>query len=102
MIVEFTSAAKTEYIQAIDNYNIQLPGLGYEFAAAIEQAVSKIVQHPQAWTPYGKYTRRCIVSRFPYGILYLQEDDKIIIVAVKHLRTNPRSWRSIVEKIEGQ
>ena len=71
MIVEFTSAAKIEFFQAIDNYNVQLPGLGYEFAAAIEQAVAKIVQHPQAWTPYGKYTRRCIVSRFPYGILYL-------------------------------
>ncbi|MCX6842316.1 MAG: type II toxin-antitoxin system RelE/ParE family toxin, partial [candidate division WOR-3 bacterium] len=31
-------------------------------------------------------------SRFPYGLVYGQEADAIVIVAVAHLHREPRYW----------
>jgi len=36
--------------------------------------------------------RRCLVHRFPYGIIYAIENDTIYIAAVMHLRREPGYW----------
>ena len=33
--------------------------------------------------------RRCLTSRFPYGVLYSIETDEVFILAVMHLNRNP-------------
>jgi plasmid stabilization system protein ParE len=32
------------------------------------------------------------VRRFPYGILFLEEDKRVIVLAVFHAKRDPRSW----------
>jgi toxin ParE1/3/4 len=36
--------------------------------------------------------RRCLVHRFPYGIIYAVEDDTIYVAAIMHLRRQPGYW----------
>ncbi|MDO8094347.1 MAG: hypothetical protein Q6360_12795 [Candidatus Brocadiales bacterium] len=36
--------------------------------------------------------RRCLLSRFPYGLIYGVDADAIIVVAVSHLHREPRYW----------
>lgn len=36
---------------------------------------------------------RCLISRFPYGVLYSIEDDGVFILAVMHLHRNPDYWK---------
>jgi len=38
--------------------------------------------------------RRRLLRRFPYGILYKEEESQIVIVAVMHLRRRPGYWRN--------
>jgi len=38
--------------------------------------------------------RRSQLDRFPYGLVYLEEDGEILIVAVTHLQRRPRSWQA--------
>jgi hypothetical protein len=37
--------------------------------------------------------RRCLVNRFPYGVLYSIESTEIFILAVMHLRRDPDYWK---------
>jgi plasmid stabilization system protein ParE len=89
MHVEFLTSAQAELAEAVDYYNSQRKGLGFEFAEEIQ----RIVQHPRAWTNLSKRTRRCRTQRFPYGVIYQIKDNTILIVAVMHLRREPRQWK---------
>ncbi len=37
--------------------------------------------------------RRSLIRRFPYEILYAEEDKEIFIVAVMHLHRDPEYWK---------
>jgi len=37
--------------------------------------------------------RRALVHRFPYGILYVPEQNQILIIAVMHLHRQPGYWQ---------
>lgn len=70
MRVEFLSIAEGEFAQAVDYYNEQSEGLGYEFALEAKRTLERIVQFPEAWSLLSPRTRRCRMNRFPYGIIF--------------------------------
>ncbi len=92
MKARFLQVAKRELDDAVDYYNREKPGLGYEFLWEIFFAIDRIKQFPQAWQTFYEDARRCIVRRFPYGIVYVQEKDVIVILAIAHLHRNPDYW----------
>ena len=42
--------------------------------------------------------RRCLVRRFPYGIIYGIEEDTIVVVSFAHLHRKPFYWIERWEK----
>jgi len=93
MKATYLDAAKTEFEEAIQYYNEQRAGLGFEFSDEIKQAIERIKNYPHAWTALSKRTRRCLIHRFPYSIIYEARTDRIIIVAIQHHRRKPENWR---------
>lgn len=93
MKVDFLSEAAEEFLAAISRYNDERKGLGDEFAAEVRRAVERIEQFPNAWVALSRRTRRCLVNRFPYGVLYQVRGEALLIVAVMHLHRDPKSWR---------
>ncbi len=91
MTVEFLREARSEWLEAIEYYNEQRAGLGYEFAQEVDRAVSRIVQFPEGWTKVGEHTRRALLDRFPYGLLYTLQTDRIVVTAVMNLRKKPEN-----------
>jgi len=83
--------------EAVDDYEGCRPGLGDEFAAEIQKAIARILQHPLAYPRISKRSRRCRVVRFLYGVIYQIRPDHILIVAVMHLRRDPLYWRDRIE-----
>ena len=90
--------ASAEAEEAVDYYNAQLPGLGYEFAFEMQQVIDCIETHPLAWPPFSPNTRKCNFKRFPYGMLYRVLETKIEIIAIMNLSQNPKSWRLASER----
>lgn len=61
---EILNVAEAELQEAIDYYNMQSEGLGFEFALEVKDTITRIVLYPQAWTPLSNRTRRCRTKGF--------------------------------------
>ncbi len=96
MNVWFLTPASSELTEAIEYYEGQRLGLGYEFLTEVESAIDKIVQFPNAWTLVSNRTRRILLKRFQFGLLYQVRDDDIIIAAIMDLRRDPTTWEKLV------
>ena len=91
MRVRFLSQARAEWLDAVSYYNEQRAGLGYEFALQVDRTIERVVQFPEAWQQISGRTRRALIDRFPYGVLYTIDDDVIVVTAVMNLRRGPSS-----------
>ncbi len=43
------SCAEDEFAEAVDYYNEQRHGLGFEFASEVQRTFKRIRHHPEAW-----------------------------------------------------
>ena len=98
MNIRIISCAEQELVDAVDHYNEQCSGLGFEFAAEVKNTLSRIVSFPKAWPLFSERTRRCMTSRFPFGILYQIRADHILVIAIMHLKRDPKKWQERLTK----
>ncbi len=92
--VEFHPEAEAEFLSASQFYGAQTQKLGLDFISAVERGCRRLLEFPNAGHPFGRRLRRLLLPRFPYGLLYRVEPDRIYIVAVMHLSRRPGYWRS--------
>jgi plasmid stabilization system protein ParE len=85
--------AKSELREAAKYYNSQLSGLGVELASEVKRAIADIAAEPTAWPRVRGDVRRHLIARFPYAVLYAELKDKIVVIAIMHLKRNPTYWR---------
>lgn len=69
-------------------------GYGERFLGEIFQAGGRISQHPEAWPDISGQVRRCLLNRFPFGLLFRIEADRYYVLAVMHLRREPNYWKN--------
>ena len=89
----FRPQADQEVQSARQRYEEQRPGLGIEFANAIDEVVERISSNPLAFPIVHSEIRRAVVRRFPYGIYFRVLEDQIVVTAVMHGRRHPRRWQ---------
>lgn len=93
MKFSFHPEAKEELDGAVEYYEQCQAGLGLEFAEEVYAAIARIMQYPDAWSPLSKNSRRCLINRFPYGIIYQIKSHTLRIIAVAHLSRRPGYWK---------
>ncbi len=59
----------------------------------MEAALSQIKRHPDASPVVHRQIRRALLRRFPYGVFYLLEDTRILVLAVFHAKRSPALWK---------
>ena len=97
MQVRLLEIAQIELDDSIEYYNTEYAGLGDEFLVEVLFALDRIKNFPQAWHPFTDITRRCLLRRFPYGIIYQILDTEILVVAVANLHRNPNYWKDRIK-----
>ena len=93
MTFDFHPEAEAELTEAMDFYEEVQPSLGEEFSMEILASISGILSYPSAWPVLEGDVRRCLVHRFPYGILYCVESGLVHVLAVMHLHRRPGYWK---------
>lgn len=89
----FRPEAELDLSEAVSWYEKKVKGLGANFLLNVEAAIESIIRTPEAFTPIYKNTRRALVRKFPFGIHYLTEKEKIVILAIFHARRNSKDWK---------
>jgi len=89
----FHPEAELELNIAVDYYEECKVNLGAEFAYEIQKTIQRILEFPTAWQKLDAEIRRCLTNRFPFGVIYYQKDDKIIILAIMQLQRKPNYWK---------
>jgi hypothetical protein len=87
-----TPEVARELEDAIGYYDSCIEGLGDEFLDEFHTALRRIVAFPEAWTSLSTSTRRCLLNRFPFSLVYSIEDDCILVLALMHMQRMPKKW----------
>ena len=94
--VRSSEPASDEFAEAVRWYEIRRAGLGGEFFDAVAATLSLIETNPEIGTaisPDGQ-TRRTLVTRFPYQVVYRIRPIEIVIVAIAHVKRRPGYWKN--------
>ena len=86
--------AEADIAEAYQYYENCREGLGTEFIACIDEAISRIQNNPKQFRTVLDAVRRALVRKFTYGVYYTISENNIIVLAVVHARRNPKHWRS--------
>jgi len=97
MKVSFHPDSREEFFKSINYYEERYDGLGLEFAKEIYSTIQRIIQFPKAWSKLSESTRRCLVNRFPYGVIYSMIENEIFIIAVMQLNREPGYWKKRIK-----
>lgn len=94
MKVVVSKCARQSLIDARNYYNEERAGLGYEFVQEFMAALERIYLQPEAWTPLSKRTRRCLMQRFPYSVIFriVKNQHQIQIIDIMHQKQKPRRF----------
>ena len=98
MLIRYHPAARRELDGAAFYYEGEVSGLGVRFMLKYEDALSKILSNPTTYRKIYKDTRKLNLQTFPYGIIYLVDQNKIYILAVMHLHRRPLYWAARLEE----
>ena len=91
--LSFRKQPRAEVLEARDWYEARSPGLGPEFARAVDAAVERILRSPEAFTSLRGPVRQAVLRRFPYTILFAYENDEVVVLTVHHQRRAPSRWQ---------
>lgn len=92
MRLRFLVLAQQELDDAVAWYNEQASGSGQGFLDELDRAVRRTVAFPMSCLEIEPGIRRCLLARFPYGLIYGVDRETIVVVAVAHLHREPRYW----------
>ena len=90
--LKFSTRALRETGKAQEWYELQIPGLGEEFIAAMELPLKRQAQSPLLYAEVIPSVRRALLPRFPYGLYYTVRGDLVNVLAALHDARNPSRW----------
>ncbi len=92
MNISYLELAKFEFHDTIRYYEIQQKGLGKRFEYEIKNSINRIKKFPKSYQKVFNEIRRCTLHKFPHNILYLIENDTLLIIAISHQHRKPDYW----------
>jgi plasmid stabilization system protein ParE len=93
--VRSSEPASDELAEAVRWYEARRAGLGGEFFDTVVATLFLIEANPEIGTALSTdhQTRRVLLDKFPYQIVYRLRPTEIVIVAVAHLKRRPEYWK---------
>lgn len=86
-------AALEEYKSALAWYLERNETAAAKFVEEIEYAVGLVIQSPQRWPDGQSSTRKFVLQRFPFAIIYREKETEIQILAIAHGHRRPGYWK---------
>lgn len=80
--VRLRTDAAADLAEAAEWYDRQQVGLGVDFVNEVERTLERIAMNPGIDPRVRASFRRTLLKRFPYQLIYREEPDRILVVAL--------------------
>jgi plasmid stabilization system protein ParE len=64
------------------------------FQAELDRAVLEIGEAPSRWVRHVADTRRFVLQRYPFSVVYFELPGSLFVLAVAHAKRRPGYWRA--------
>jgi plasmid stabilization system protein ParE len=96
--IRIDAEAEEEISRAIDRYENEREGLGAAFLDELRTAMQTLETPgpecgPVIGLPRELGVRRKLLARFPYAIVFIEQDTFVRVVSVMHGHRRPAYWR---------
>jgi len=85
--------AMAEAQAAYEWYVTKNPAAAEGFINELDQAIEQIGRQPNIAGPHVAETRRYVMRRFPFTVVYREQERIIEVIAVAHGRRKPGYWK---------
>jgi toxin ParE1/3/4 len=89
----FHPEAREDFRDAIRWYRTQSTIASVEFRKTVSGAIRDVARSPQLWPKYLHGTRRFVIHRFPFSVVYLDDPEILTIIALAHSKRKPGYWK---------
>jgi plasmid stabilization system protein ParE len=93
-VADYDRAARDEVIAATRWYAERDVDVALAFVAEVQAVIARASAFPLSYAEHIAGTRRAVLKRFPYAVIYRDEPSRLLVVAVAHQRRKPGYWRS--------
>ena len=73
-------------------YQVRNAEAAEAFMAELDMAIARIEEAPRLWPPYLGETRRYLLRRFPFFVVFRESNERVEIPAVAPGRRRPGYW----------
>ncbi len=91
--VEIHEEAALESEAAVEWYLERSALAASKFDEALSRPMDMVVEAPHRWSAGSHGTRRFILQRFPFSIVYRELPAAIQVLAIAHARRKPGYWK---------
>lgn len=91
--LEYLAEALEEAEASARWYAERSPSAAVSFDAELDAAELAISEQAEAWASFDHGTRRYLLRRFPFSVVYQVEPSRVVIVAVAHAHRRPGYWK---------
>lgn len=91
--VEYHSGAQADFDESLNWYLSRSAGAAVGFVTAVDDAIERISEAPGRFSLTCGECRYCAVRRYPFRIVFREEADRLVIIAVAHAKRRPAYWR---------
>jgi plasmid stabilization system protein ParE len=90
--IEFSPDARTEFDDAFDWYAERSTKAATGFADEVNRVINLIAADPQRHARTYTDCQLCRLIRYPWCIIYRDENETVLIVAIAHTKRRPGYW----------
>ena len=90
--IELSEEAEAEIEEAVAYYEAIHPKLADDLLVRVEHGLKQVSDLPKAWPMHLLDTRRYLIKRFPYALVYRVKNDRPYVVAFIHHSRKPGYW----------
>jgi toxin ParE1/3/4 len=92
---EFSNEAMADYENAVEWYENQRKGLGFDFSVRIADCIAAIEENPTGQRFLYEDRRYAFLKQFPYKIYFVVDEpaQKILVFAILHEKRDPQIWQ---------
>lgn len=74
-------------------YEDERAGLAERFLKDLDETFARIREGPFQFPTVSGEVRRALLHTFPYAVYFRASNEMVVVLAVLHMRRNPKVWR---------